>query len=263
MSKGRWLNHAGLAAGAAVLIGCSSAMQVHATNSTRCKEAPDPSMQPIPLTQSVEYLHSAHHDAYRGCITDIAAMQTVLTTGSNNQPQAVPADANCQYHDATTTVIAGAYTGTGARDTAAYGDGPGKQRGYVLARIENQGRCDTVAPFSIPAGAVVYWVVDRQNGDHTLRSHFIMQGTDDYLGGHAGWKIELCHHTNNSGDKAMVKVGDPCADYATTPAAFPPAGNSERQGPGPRAPAFRLRFDEMAMWIVCGTDCCYANGFEI
>jgi hypothetical protein len=158
-------------------------------------------------------------------------------------------------------VIVGAYDGTGAKDTAAYGDGTGRQRGYVLARIENQGRCATAAPFGIPAGAVVYWVVDRQNGADKLRSHFIMQGTDDYLNGHAAWTIALCGHTNNSGDKAMFKVGDPCADYPSTPAAFPPAGG-HLEGHGTRALTMQLRFDGEAVWIVCGNDCCYANAFE-
>jgi hypothetical protein len=60
----------------AVVAACAPAMHnAKMVNTTRCKEAPNQAQQPIPLEQSVEYLHSAHHGAYHDCVEQSASVR--------------------------------------------------------------------------------------------------------------------------------------------------------------------------------------------
>lgn len=209
-----------------------------------CKDSVEITQKtPIPLTQSVKYLHKN----FPGCLTSIADSEGLLVKLPTGTSTAV----NCVGNAAQTNVLAAQTTGGGGIDSSKYGDDGGRQRGFVLAAYENTGDCATAGPVSIPAHSTVLWVIDRRKDDKVWHGHLVIAGTDAYLDGYEDWKIGMCHHPGyQNGDKAMLRTAvDPCDHSYDSPG-----------GPGPLVRATSLPvFDTDALWMICGGDCCYTN----
>jgi hypothetical protein len=197
---------------------------------------------------------------YKKCIDHLADVQAgdIVPTQTNDYPQTVPADDACPSK--TTQVRVAQYKNAGGLALDSYGDGGTKQRGFLVARIANLGDCATRDPVAIPPHTTVYWVVDREHKDQKIRSHFIVAGTGEYLGGHASWNFVRCDHNPASGDNAMMKFGNPCDDYAQSPS-VQRSGGGPGGGPGGGSQSARPRlfayFD--TVWLNCGGNCCYAD----
>jgi hypothetical protein len=241
---------------AAVLLGiagCSRAgsstlnpkMLPPAPNS-KCKVGYVAGNDPIPLSDDVDEMTSHQ----KGCLSEVARAQSVVPVPmKNDQPQTVAGSdlVSCP----TTTVRIAQYNNAGVKDSDAYGDGGTKQRGYIVARIINDGNCTTAAPFSIPPKDTLLWIVDRKHDDQVLRSHLVFIGREKHAAGKSNWNIQACHHPAPTGDGAQIKKGDPCLD---SPWIVPTGGTrgvrfgfSLRQGGG------------VGAWMACGGDCCYTN----
>jgi hypothetical protein len=228
----------------------NAAMHVATANLPDCKEDLDLSASPVPLKQSVDDYHDKWKGKYRKCVLEVAGSQTVMS----NAVQTVSGDPLCAASAKQTSLTISTYTGTGSLDSIKYGDGTGKQRGFVVAKITNTGPCATLPPFSIPSGESYYWVLDRET-DVLWRAHFIRATDGEYLQGIADWTIVPCpapHTGTATGDVSWYKADHACTD---TPGPSPAAlgrGTKSLDDPdfGP------------ALWINCGGDCCYTNYFQ-
>lgn len=213
-----------------------------------CKDEIDTSQPMIPLKQSVKYLH----DKFPKCIAKIASKQQTGTGSGNGTPITV----GCAGGQ-TTTIVVSAYSGAGVIDATKYGDGNGKQRGFVVAKITNTGTCQMADPFPLPSGESVYWVIDRKspNEGSAWRSHFIVATTGDYLAGKENWAIDTCGHSGSASDYARYKPGKACDDGPQLDVSNNVSAGAEKAKKG------RGGDDGPAYWISCGGDCCYSNDF--
>lgn len=199
----------------------------------------------VPLNQAVKYL-TKH---YPRCIPKIAGMQALSANYTNVSINTVQ---GCPSPKTQLTITP--YKNTHSLNGDSYGDDDGthtgKQRGFIVARITNNGDCAPAGHFPIPAHATVFWVLDHENGGQWA-SHFIRDdnGTGYNLVDRKDyWNITACVPQGGAytDDLADIKDGDPCTHRAP--------GN-------PNTTAVYPVTDDNAVWIVCGGDCCYSNAF--
>ncbi len=210
---------------------------------TKCPDPPSLGMAPIPLTQRTKRLI----EKYEGCITEIATAQDLIPDAQNDVKQLVTG-VNCPAGVTQTTLQVGEYHNAGQIGDGHYGDGPGKNRGFIVARVKNIGPCTTAGKLAIPPNAVLVWIIEKPK-DEAKRSQIVLLngGTETPLNGRYDYEIKTCNHSGNTGDAAQAKVGNPCTTYRT-----PPSPLNIHGGPGVE--------EELSLWLVCGGDCCYTRG---
>ncbi|MDB4874837.1 MAG: hypothetical protein JWM41_1283 [Gemmatimonadetes bacterium] len=229
----------------ATTMACAGRSGLHTQTDSKCKDPHDAGVQPVELKQTVKELQNKEP----GCIKEIADLQAL--DASTTTSQEVPAAIGCAAGDSTSVEVT-QYSSGGTIGAGMYGDGSGKHRGYVLARIKNTGPCTTAAPFNIPAGADLLWIVDHKKNGKT-KSYLVDYTTEqDLNNSHKYWNFGSCGHTGNTGDKAMFRLGDKCDDSW-----HPGTLAAERSQGG-----IHSFVDAGAIWMNCAGDCCFANAFD-
>ncbi len=218
-----------------------------------CDFTPSADEQPIELPKEVNKLPA-------GCIDEIASYQNegVVTIQTD-----VPVDpTTCPSGVKTTTVRSIGYEGIGQTNPSDYGVGNAKKRGYVVAKIRNDGACATAAPISIPARTTVFWVVEYKDGANTASARLLVAGGKGDMNGQKKFRFHSCGNSDEpEDDKAWFKYGGACTDKLHSVSSlaasrrraialkltFPPSKHRRLDDPPP------------ILWMACGGDCCVTD----